>query len=249
MKRDVIVVTAAYGRDRINALGGQQAVIPIIAAAGAQGIEIRRELFSDKELLSLTGLGHTIADASLVAYYSVPEALFTDEGQLNPELDRHLEEAEQLQARCLKYALGNYPRGFGFTGLRNKLASHALQLVVENDQTACGKLSAMRAFLTEGGEALSGCGITFDMGNWLWVGDDPLAAARELSAAVSYIHVKAAVPQGEGWRAVALDEADSLWRETLNLLPPAVPRGIEFPLEGDDLVAVTRRYVDLLREE
>ncbi|PIJ56906.1 epimerase, partial [Erwinia sp. OLMDLW33] len=28
-----------------------------------------------------------------------------------------------------------------------------------------------------------------------------------------------------------------------------VPRAIEFPLEGADLVAVTRHYVDLLREE
>ncbi|MWT63516.1 sugar phosphate isomerase/epimerase, partial [Escherichia coli] len=27
------------------------------------------------------------------------------------------------------------------------------------------------------------------------------------------------------------------------------PRGIEFPLEGTDLTAVTRHYVNLLREE
>ncbi|CCJ90415.1 Epimerase KguE [Cronobacter turicensis 564] len=27
------------------------------------------------------------------------------------------------------------------------------------------------------------------------------------------------------------------------------PRGIEFPLEGRDLTAVTRHYVNLLREE
>jgi len=62
------------------------------------------------------------------------------------------------------------------------------------------------------------------------------------------VHVKAAAPTADGWRAIALDEADNLWRETLALLPSDVPRGIEFPLEGDDLVAVTRHYVDLLRE-
>jgi len=35
----------------------------------------------------------------------------------------------------------------------------------------------------------------------------------------------------------------------LDTLPADVPRGIEFPLEGQDLAAVTRRYVELLREE
>ncbi|WP_428944632.1 sugar phosphate isomerase/epimerase family protein [Pantoea sp. FN060301] len=249
MKRDVIVVTAAYGRDRIMALGGQQAVVPVVSASGAEGVEIRRELFSDEEQQSLSGLGKTIAAANLVAYYSVPEALFNEQGLVNPALSRHLAEATQLNAQRLKYALGNYRRGFDFTSLRNSLASHSVQLVVENDQTASGTLAAMKAFLEEGGEAQSGCGVTFDMGNWLWVGDNPLDAAEQLSSAVSYIHVKAAVPQGDSWRAVALDEADSLWRETLDLLPPDVPRGIEFPLEGDDLVAVTRHYVDLLREE
>ncbi|MCK8407562.1 sugar phosphate isomerase/epimerase, partial [Erwinia amylovora] len=46
----------------------------------------------------------------------------------------------------------------------------------------------------------------------------------------------------------ALDQADSLWRETLALLPGDVPRALEFPREGSDLVATTRHYVDLLRE-
>jgi hypothetical protein len=31
--------------------------------------------------------------------------------------------------------------------------------------------------------------------------------------------------------------------------PLPMPRGIEFPLEGADLTAVTRHYVNLLREE
>ena len=35
----------------------------------------------------------------------------------------------------------------------------------------------------------------------------------------------------------------------LKTLPDDVPRGIEFPLEGQDLTAVTRHYVELLREE
>ena len=91
--------------------------------------------------------------------------------------------------------------------------------------------------------------LTFDMGNWLWVGDSPEEAARHLAPAVSYIHVKAAVPHKEQFRAIAPDRAESRWLDLLNQLPADAPRGIEFPLEGADLTAVTRHYVNLLREE
>lgn len=249
MKPEVIVVTAAYGHDRINALGGQRAVLPIIAAAGADGVEIRRELFNDAELNALSGLGQAIADAQLAASYSVPEALFTAEGELNPHLERHFAEAGQLNAQRLKYSLGNYPRGFDCSQLQAMLAGQKVRLVVENDQTECGKLAALDRYFHDCGEARIGDGMTFDMGNWLWVGDNPLEAAKRLAPFVSYIHVKAARPTQTGWRAVALDDADNLWRETLALLPDDVPRGIEFPLEGEDLVAVTRHYIELLRGE
>lgn len=249
MKREVIVVTAAYGREKIAALGGQQAVVPIVAAAGADGVEIRRELFSENELQTLPALGKAIAGAGLAAVYSVPEALFTEQGLLNPHLDRHFAEAEQLNAQRLKYSLGHYQRGFDAAALREKLAGQAVQLVVENDQTECGTLAALDSYVQDGGDARADSGLTFDMGNWLWVGDDPIAAARRLGRYVSYIHVKAAARKGHAWQAMALDDADNLWRETLALLPRDVPRGIEFPLEGDDLVAVTRHYVDLLKED
>lgn len=249
MRREVIVVTAAYGQKQVADLGGQQALLPIIAAAGADGVEIRRELFSEQQLATLPQLADAIHAARLMAFYSVPEALFMADGSLNPRLDQHFAEAEQLNAQLLKYALGHYQPDFECHELRSKLAGKKVHLVVENDQTDCGKLAALDRFFHACGEGRICNGMTFDMGNWLWVGDKPLDAAHRLSRYVSYIHVKAAVPEGEGWRAVALDDADGLWRETLALLPSDVPRAIEFPLEGPDLVAVTRHYVDLLREE
>ena len=91
--------------------------------------------------------------------------------------------------------------------------------------------------------------LTFDTGNWLWVGDSPEEAAQQLAPAVSYIHVKAAATHRDSYRAIPPDEADPRWLELLNTLPIDVPRGIEFPLEGADLTAVTRCYVDLLRKE
>lgn len=249
MKRDVIVVTAAYGREQIAAMGGQRAAVPIVAAAGAQGIEIRRELFSAQEIETLPALGNSIAEAGLVAFYSVPEALFTETGALNPHLEQHFAEAKQLNAQVLKYSLGHYKRGADLASLREKLAAQSAHLVVENDQTDCGTLSALESYFHDCGESRISGGMAFDMGNWLWVGDNPVQAAHSLASQVSYIHVKAAKKTPAGWQAVALDEADSLWRDTLAVLPDHLPRGIEFPLEGDDLVAVTRHYVDLLRSK
>ncbi len=89
--------------------------------------------------------------------------------------------------------------------------------------------------------------MTFDMANWCWTQEDAEQAAVALGKYVSYVHVKAAVPHKESFRAIALDDADDSWRTLLAQLPASAPRGIEFPLAGSDLTAVTRHYVTLLR--
>lgn len=249
MHREVIVVTAAYGHQKVKQLGGQQALLPIIAESGADGVEIRRELLSESELQQLPLLGKAIAQHQLIAFYSVPEALFMADGMLNPQLEQRVTEARQLNAQLLKFSLGHYPRGFDCHALHQQLAAYPLHVVVENDQTECGKQQLLADFFHDCAVARMPNSMTFDMGNWLWVGDDPLTAAKKLGRFVSYIHIKAATPHQTSFRAIALDDADNLWRDLLKHLPAAAPRGIEFPLEGDDLVAVTRHYVNLLREE
>lgn len=241
MKPEIIVVTAAYGHQKVAELGGQWALLPIIADAGADGVEIRRELLTEPELENLPQLAEAITQHHLKAFYSVPDALFVENGAVNPQLDRYLREAEQLHAQRLKLSLGPWQSGAAVS-----LDTHGIQLVVENDQTEYGKLPIIASFFAEQQAAF---GMTFDIGNWLWTGDDAAAAAHRLADYVSYIHVKAAIPHGDSWRAIALDDADNSWRALLKLLPNSVPRGIEFPLQGNDLTTVTRHYVDLLREE
>jgi hypothetical protein len=83
MTREIIVVTGAYGTDTVQQLGGQTALLPIIADAGADGVEIRRELFSAQELENLPALAQAIEQQQLFAVYSAPEALFTPQHTLN----------------------------------------------------------------------------------------------------------------------------------------------------------------------
>ncbi|SUX91035.1 Uncharacterised protein [Citrobacter koseri] len=96
MQRKIMVVTAAYGYDQVRAAGGQTAMLPIIAGAGADGVEIRREMFTDAELNALPLLAAAIDIFGLLACYSAPEPLFLEDGSLNPHLPDLLQEA----ARC-----------------------------------------------------------------------------------------------------------------------------------------------------
>jgi len=249
MSRKIMVVTAAYGAEHVRQAGGQRAMLPVIAGAGADGVEIRRELFTPEELLALPALGESIELLSLLACYSAPAALFMPNGTLNPDLPRYLSEASTLNALWLKVSLGHFSDKQSLEALRALLDNSGMALVVENDQTDCGQLAPMQRFKAACRVMALPVTLTFDMGNWLWVGDSPEEAARHLAPAVSYIHVKAAVPHKAQYRAVAPDHADARWLDLLNQLPADAPRGIEFPLEGGDLTAVTRHYVNLLREE
>jgi len=249
MARKIIVVTAAYGNDHVKALGGQSAVLPFIAGSGADGVEIRRELFSADELNRLAELAADIERRGLLVCYSAPEALFAADGALNPHLSDLLQEAQTLNALWLKLSLGHFTHHHGLETLRDILRESGMALVVENDQTDCGQLAPMQRFKAACRVNQLPITLTFDMGNWLWVGDSPEEAARHLAPAVSYIHVKAAEPHHSQFRAVPPDEASARWLALLNNLPADAPRGIEFPLTGHDLTAVTRRYVNLLRED
>jgi len=249
MSRKIMVVTAAYGADRVRQAGGQRAMLPVIAGAGADGVEIRRELFTSDELMALPALGESIELLGLLACYSAPAPLFMPDGTLNPDLPRYLREASILNALWLKVSLGHFSDKHPLEDLRTLLDECGMTLVVENDQTDCGQLAPMQRFKAACRVMALPVTLTFDMGNWLWVGDSPEEAARQLAPAVSYIHVKAAVPHKAQFRAVAPDQTDSRWQDLLNQLPADAPRGIEFPLEGTDLTAVTRHYVNLLREE
>ncbi len=247
MKHAIFVVTAAYGNDTVSALGGQRSLLPIIAQSGAAGVEIRRELLTQTDLKRLPELGQAIAGYGLRCFYSTPEALFTPDGSLNILLPRLFAEANQLGAERLKLSLGHFTTAADLAPLTTFLAGQQIALTVENDQTECGTLAPLTAFFQRAGGKGLPINMTFDIGNWSWVGQEALDAAAHLAAHVGYIHVKTAVEANGGWRAEPPDAGAQNWRQLLAALPDSVPRGIEFPLEGEDLVAVTRRFVSLLQ--
>ncbi|WP_241576533.1 sugar phosphate isomerase/epimerase [Rosenbergiella collisarenosi] len=247
MERKIIVVTAAFGAEFVRQAGGQQNLIPIIAQSGADGIEIRRELLSLDVNEELGILQQQIDEHNLFAYYSVPEYLFTAAGVINPRLAQFQHEASLLNARAIKFALGAGAGQCSRQQLAAQLSSCTVPLLIENDQTPTGKIQPMWDFFSHSYPLAPVQGMTFDMANWLWVDESPLAAAELLADVVSYCHVKAAHRTDSRWQAVSLDQSDGEWRTLLTMMPAGVPLGIEFPLEGDDLTSIVHYYVGLLR--
>ena len=120
---------------------------------------------------------------------------------------------------------------------------------IENDQTvAGGTLAPLQSFFAQANAAGLRLGMTFDMGNWHWTGECPLEAARSCAAQVVYVHCKGVQRQPQRWVAVPLADSAAPWRTILRTMPRGLPWAIEYPLQGDDLVAVTSEHVQGLRE-
>jgi sugar phosphate isomerase/epimerase len=86
------------------------------------------------------------------------------------------------------------------------------------------------------------------MGNWHWTGECPMRASDALASRVVYVHCKGVQRLPAKWVAVPIAESQAPWRTVLRAMPSGVPWAIEYPLVGDDLVAVTRRELAVLRE-
>ena len=63
-----------------------------------------------------------------------------------------------------------------------------------------------------------------------------------------YVHCKGVQRQAKRWVAVPLADSAAPWRAMLRALPRGLPWAIEYPLAGDDLLAVTRTEIHLLRD-
>jgi sugar phosphate isomerase/epimerase len=132
--------------------------------------------------------------------------------------------------------------------LRERLTDTTVELLIENDQTAsAGSLTALAPFFDATHSQGLPLGMTFDIGNWHWTGECPQQAAAACAARVRYVHCKGVQRQPQRWVAVPLAESAAPWRSVLRAMPPGQPWAIEYPLAGDDLLAVTRREVDHLR--
>jgi sugar phosphate isomerase/epimerase len=244
----ILVSLSSFGAAEVRR-HGQLRFARLARAAGADGVELRGELLVDAER-EVPALADALHDAALV--YSSPEGLWADDGALDDAaLARAVDTARRLGAPRLKMSIG----GFGTASLatlpqlKERLsAASDIELVIENDQSVrAGSVSALQAFFAAADEAGVFLGMTFDMGNWHWTGECPQQAAQMFAKRVRYVHCKGVQRQPQRWIAVSLADSSAPWRAVLRALPADVPRAIEYPLVGDDLLSVTREQIAALR--
>ncbi|GAB2717762.1 sugar phosphate isomerase/epimerase family protein [Paenibacillus thermoaerophilus] len=250
----VFTTTASLGT--LAARRGQEACVPVAKAAGCAGIEIRRELFKENSP-DLPALKRRIEDEHLVSAYSAPVELWNSDGSLNAAmLDVVVPEALAVGAVLLKVSLGHYmpgqsdPAELGRYWSRHVPGESALKLTVENDQTPHGgDVRKLQRFFEDCRKAGLPIGMAFDVGNWTWTGWNAAEAAAVLQPYVVYLHLKHVVAvDGKNVTVPLPEEAGSLWRRIVDLLPRDAPRTIEFPVAGDgeELVEALRRYAAMI---
>jgi len=247
--QQVLISLSSFGAAEVRR-HGQHWFAQLSLDAGADGVEVRGELLNDPTG-ELPAIGEAVRARGAALVYSSPESLWDADGALDRSaLERAIAAARLLGAARLKMSIGGYGPGSAasFAPLAAALEGRGVELVIENDQTAsAGTLPPLHAFFTAADRAGVPLGMTFDMGNWHWLGECPLQAAQALGHRVRYVHCKGAQRLPHKWAAVPLGDSVAPWRSVLRALPADVPHAIEYPLVGDDLLAVTRAQIDFIR--
>ncbi|MDF2633186.1 MAG: hypothetical protein K0R78_60 [Pelosinus sp.] len=234
MAKEIVINLLAYAN--AVAKGTRQVeIFPEVASLGVKKVEVRREWIQDF-MAELPLMRSKAERLGLEVYYSIPLALFRAGKLERDELRQAFQEAQVLGATRIKFAVGDFNSNSQdeLREFKNMVEEYPIMLTVEGDQSAAnGKMEPILTFLEACKAAQIPVYSTFDVGNFVWVGQEPLYNAVKLSPYVRYIHLKDVEMTLQGPQVRSLDMGNIDWRAALRLLPQDVPIGIEFPC-GDE---------------
>jgi sugar phosphate isomerase/epimerase len=249
--QQVLISLSSFGAAEVRR-HGQPWFTRLALDAGADGVEVRGELLNDSAA-ELPAIARVAQEHGGSLVFSSPEGLWDAHGALDASaLEAALAAAEALGAHRVKMSIGGFDpvaSRASLEPLAQRLQAGGRELVIENDQTpSAGTIAPLRAFFTAADASGLALGMTFDLGNWHWLGECPQEAARSFGARVRYVHCKGVQREPKRWVAVPIADSAAPWRTLLRAMPAGQPWAIEYPLIGDDLLAVTHREVLSLRE-
>lgn len=242
----VSISLSSFGADLVRERG-QASFIPLLVEAGVSRIELREELFVYDDF---PALAWAIRANGLECLYSAPlELWLAGESQPNPELAPTLLRATACGAAWLKVSLGHFPEDADLAALASLLTLFNVHLLVENDQTLHGGcIEPFIQFFARAQALQISIGMTFDIGNWQWQAQSALSAAQQLGRYVEYVHCKAAARNAAGKLVATPPSSTDLhaWEQLFSYMPGGLPRAIEYPLQGNNLLAITRQQVNAI---
>lgn len=235
-QEQIVLNNLVYAKD-VAAGASQLALLDKALALGITSVEVRREYFTD--VLGEAPAIKAKAEANQMRlFYSVPAEVFVD-GQVNPALQQYFDEAKALGIYAIKFNIGDFAN---FTGdLAAELApftNQGMQVNIENDQTqVSGTLQPVQTFLAAVTAAGLQIGYVYDLGNWRFVGEDEILAAKTLAPYTQYIHVKDVAYVDDKPVAAPLNAGVLDWQQALAILPRDKPVAIEYPTDDTQTIA------------
>ena len=136
---------------------------------GFNSIEVRREYFKNIDS-EVEAIAKYSKERKITILYSVPEVIFLENGELNPNIEHYFTEACNLHATHVKMTIGNYQNKEKLQNLKI-INEQPFNFTVENDQTEqSGTINNILKFLTEAKQSGINIGYTYDLGNFRYVG-------------------------------------------------------------------------------
>ena len=174
----------------------------------------------------------------LKLFYSVPSTLFVS-GELNPKLEDFFMEAKEMNAKQIKLTMGGFDNFTEQiqTQLKTLLETYpTIKLSIENDQSvAGGSAEVLSNFIISAHQLDLPLGVTFDTGNFAYIGETPEEAPHLLKDIVTYLHIKSVSLKDDSNLDLAMFETGDFDLSTvLNVFNPNTPAAIEYPCGNKD---------------
>lgn len=245
MKNTDLVFNTLVAQEKINSGLTQLETFDYIVDLGFNSIEVRREYFKNIDS-EVEAIAKYSKEQNITILYSVPEVIFLENGELNPNIEQYFTEACNLHATHVKMTIGNYQNKKQLQNLKI-INEQPFNFTVENDQTEqSGIINNILKFLTEAEQSGINIGYTYDLGNFRYVGESEIVGAEALKDYVKYIHLKNVTRENDLLRATSLEQGDINWRKVTMLLPNDVPVALEYPSNIKEEILTDKRAIEVL---
>jgi sugar phosphate isomerase/epimerase len=236
MEKNNIVINTLVFLEDLNKGVRQAKLLKDIHNLGIAKAEVRREFIKDFKV-ELQEIRNVSEELQMELYYSVPKYLYVNGELKADEVEEYFKEAYRMNCRNVKLNIGHYSRisHENIYKINSLCDKYTIKLTIENDQTEeNGRSNKIIEFL----QTADGLGMkvscTFDVGNWLWLEEDPAGNAYKLKPYVTYIHLKDAYMEDKP-RATLLDWGIIPWRNILGTFDKSIPVAIEYPIYPETL--------------
>lgn len=210
---------------------------------GFEKVELRREYFRNLEK-EIPIIKEVAERENIELFYSVPDEVFVNK-KVNSNLKEYLQEARQMGVKHIKWNIGDFTPGISLEQLRELTATTSIEINIENDQTqTSGIISAIKKFMEAVQKENIPIGYVYDLGNWRFVGESEIEAAKILKDFVRFIHVKDVAYLDGKPQAAGLDHGVVDWREILNILPTNCPIAIEYPTSSNQEILEAKKLLE-----